>query len=1404
MPSNEIEQINRIDKSANVNTESAVVTSENGKKQVVDFIDYIESSNEVAAIKIRNLRQYITDEELITIYQDKAGTITSEEEIANYLETIFFSAATYISELPNGIVIDLETGLIDEDKSFKQAVDNGIYSQDSIIPDIDIIEDIVKSLDSENEDDEKISEVIKFFSEHTELYDGLLEDHSDFLNKKVEDMNLPDELIEVVSEFKEKAINSPYKKDKHLYEISRLLVRLDDAKGKPEYNDILKEIQIFCKEHPEYEGRIKRKELPIFNADGTINENERRILDESKEAYKLTIMLKHFDKINGLSKEEFSKLDDKEKRHIILCAFAGMDYKKNLDRKGQAIAKEAINIIGKVYPNINFEKDKKALVNVLKQDLNLDINFNEISFEKICEIISSRLGEIAENDMIKNTNTKMKDDLDFSKIDFDLDSRKYHKEIMKNYFMGSKIEFNDKDMAEYKETYQTSTIHSWIEHKEDAIKLRYKALQEVLKSYKNAQQNDYIKGKIVELERTISKYEEEYKNSNINLDDNEIDLKGYKENFLTAKLTGYMTRDALEWQNGKGFYDLDDYHKKGYMRNILFCIDEMENNDGIGYMSPISKLALRRLELMNTEDKKFITFDEHGGYEINKELFLEEYRKMSPYKYSSFEELKYSATLRKNGYLLEKLEEYTNLSEEDFLAFEETDEPSTRLAKIEQRRMESNERKIHKIIQEGKIKKDKEIIENSLYEKDLHLFEICKLHRELKNLKNLENMQMYSINLSRIQEFYKKHPEYEGAKIPILNDDGTLNEDEINKMDQYSEAYQRILIVEKIDSFKDKKSTEIKDMPKDERQQALICAFAGLKFRDSKDEEIQKLFTDCLKTIKRVYPDLDLNDNKALAEFLKKEMGFNIKIDSLSLDELIEINSLQLKEVTEDYIIKCNESHMDKDFDFSSIKLDPNNRKIYSSVLKNYLINSNIKFNEKDEAEYNQIYQNSTISSWIETKEDAIKLRYFALKTIEKEYSNVKNNSYFPKRLTTIKKQILEFEKKYGKFDLKDKDSIESFEKYRREFQKAGITKHLTRDAYDWTEDINYADLDKNKKKIYIRDIVEALDENNEPTIRKLGLRRLELMNSKGKEFIRFDKSGKYYINKELLVKEFNSISDKYISSYADLISTSTIRKNDYLLNKLYEYTNLDEKDFVRLDDKKDYKKSIDQIENARNKKNQKRIHERIKVQREKAKKTKKIAGMPSRLKGKKPNKKRVAVKDSELEESSMLEFVDIDVTDSKTADKKGDALPEKENKKGNEDQVEVDTYSEVSVGELRIDDIKVAEMDESIKENTDDDEKIEKKGFMDKVKDAFNIVKGFVTKHLSKKEDVGLLGEGKPAEGKMPEGKKEKSDFEARLSEGTLSAQEQHDYSIKHQQDSSGQTKQEDEKDGIEEGGRT
>ncbi len=1030
-------------------------------------------------------------------------------------------------------------------------------------------------------DSEKVSYILEKFNNEFINYNDFDKEINDFFEKNVNDMSLSDAGKKVTIKSKQIIENSLYETDMKLFEISKLQILWRTAKDENEKEFYRKQVEKFYKENPKY----VTKQLPVLNDDGSLNDEEVKKMNAYRQAYEKMIILKHFDEFNGMTKEQLAQLPEKDRKHIIITAFAALKYREDPREDEREFANDAIKIIKQLEPELDLNNEEE-LANFFEKLDGRKMNLKTLSLKEMIDIYSRQISVITENYIEKNQDSFINGkEIDFSDLNMDYGIRNIYDSTMKNYFIGSKIKFTEKDEEFYNKMNQEFTIGSWIENKDDAIRLRYTALLDMRKKYQKLPNNEFIAKKIYNIEEEIKKFEKEFGKVSIEPKKGEMVFELYKQYFVNAGLTRYLSRDAMEWQDGVNYESLNDNHKKGYIRNVLVALEHEDMPDFC-----ITKLALRRLELMNSSGKQFITFDNNGGYRINKELILQEYNRMSSHTYSDYKELTESAKLRKDEYLLRKLEEYTHLRDRDFVELEDKENLTRSMQQINEARYLSNQKGIHEMIQEGRINADKNIIANSPYETDMHLFEISKLHIMLKDPKNVENTQMYSIMLAKIKDFYKQHPEYIKRKIPVLNSDGTLNENEIDKMNQYSEAYQRIVILHHLDIANGYDIDKISD---DEKKDILICAFAGLKYRNSKDIEIREISEESMKIIKELYPNLDLNNENDLAKFFVNEMGFSGKVDSISLDELISINSLRLKEATESYIEKDRESYVDKKIDLSTLDFDSSKRKIYSSVMKNYFVGSRIKFTENDEQRYNELYQRATVESWIENKENAIKLRYAALTTIRDEYKNNPSGSYTERKLIEIEKAIEEFENKYGKVNLAEKKGEVPFEEYREDFINAGVTKFLTRDASDWSEGVNYTELDDEHKKGYIRNLLVALENKDNPTyLTKIALRRLELMNSEGKEFVKFNEKGGFKINEELILEEYRSMSKYKYTSYEELVQSAKLRKNEYLLKKLEEYTYLDDKDFLKLDNKKDLIGSMEKIEKARYKSNQKRIHE--------------------------------------------------------------------------------------------------------------------------------------------------------------------------------------------------------------------
>lgn len=630
------------------------------------------------------------------------------------------------------------------------------------------------------------------------------------------------------------------------------------------------------------------------------------------------------------------------------------------------------------------------------------------------------------------------------------------------------------------------------------------------------------------------------------------------------------------------------------------------------------------------------------------------------------------------------------------------------------------------------VKESKDVIENSPYESDVYLFEISKLQVELRAAKTGQD---YNLILAKIAEFYKKHPEYVSRELPVLNKDASLNKEELKKMQEFSESYQKLVILEHIDTFNGLTPQELQKMDLSERKHMMMCAFSGLKYRDDPREEYQVLVAESMKMIKQLYPNLNLNNGKELAAFFKEHSGIDVNFESLSLQELIGIYSRQLKEATEDYLEKDTTVYKGKEIDFTKLDLDSSERKVFDSPMKNFFVGSNIDFTSKDEEDYNQLYKKVTIESWIENKENAIKLRYAALTTIRDEYKNHPVGTYTEKKLVEIERDIEIFEAKFGKVDLTEKEGDVRFDVYREDFVKAGITKYLSRDAREWCQGADYEDLTDEQKKGYIRNILVALDDSKDPNsyMTKIALRRLELM---GDDFVRINSDGTYQVNEEMILEEYKKYSDYKYPSYEQLAESAKLRKNEYLLKKLEEYTNLPESSFVEID-RNDPDAAIAKIDETRYLSNQKRIEQFIsKLGKKREERAKKIE---ENKKQTSVTKKTEKISDKDVFESVKGGTLAVEVMD--TSATKINTTPQVPRDETIKNQVEESgqTGESSAVSEMKATTINTSAIVEGNGQN-----KNVKPSFIETIKNAFAIAKNAVSRLMKNEDKPKELGPGR------------------------------------------------------------
>lgn len=92
------------------------VTYDKNQNKLLDFDDLMQEDNEVVK-RLKNLFKFgVTEEQIRNIYNMSLDITIggSKEEAFENLEKVFLALAIKITNYPNGIVIDLKTGEIDE------------------------------------------------------------------------------------------------------------------------------------------------------------------------------------------------------------------------------------------------------------------------------------------------------------------------------------------------------------------------------------------------------------------------------------------------------------------------------------------------------------------------------------------------------------------------------------------------------------------------------------------------------------------------------------------------------------------------------------------------------------------------------------------------------------------------------------------------------------------------------------------------------------------------------------------------------------------------------------------------------------------------------------------------------------------------------------------------------------------------------------------------------------------------------------------------------------------------------------------------------------------------------------------------------------------------------------------
>lgn len=693
-------------KRINKNKDTNNLIADNGLDgKVIDVYDVLNRFSDPVIIKLRKLREYgISDEMIAESYADMTGNVENEETAIDALAVVFRKLALYINQQPNGIVLDLTTGDINKEASYRQAVRVGItddvyYERFEKMGKKAMIEDFSKLKETAIKEEKYI---INSSKEIGKIFDN--SDFKRYLEKNPELLNLSPQAKEILKESRNRLATE----DPNLMELYKIEIEIDKASGTPMHEALLKEKERFLKAHPRY------------------RETAQNIRDENKNI-KPDILSKYNDynkdiKINYLFSEiamakdkDLNSLSPTERKVLITSALAGLRISSDAKEKW-IVNKECWSLLKSLNPEISNGKngiDKDKLYSFLEKELQLEEKLTPEKFKNLLQISSEAVDKTINLERYKDYfkarkfiagkakkiadkifNKYFADPTNVQEINFQEELEKIDKTPLELYFSDSKIKFSKKDEREFNEIYQDCTVESWIDNKDSALALRYASLVRTREKLSQMPNTEYYNKKREEIENGISEFKAEHPNLKFEKDDGTLldDINDKAENYqnkmIESALLKFYSLDVLEHNEKNTKYnELSDDHKKAYLRNVIVGLKygEQSNNKSI------LKMAQRRLELLNTSDKTFIDFDQNGNPIISEKQILDEYNSMSKHNYQTYEELEFSSEERKDAYLLKKLEEYSKLRDDQFIKLENPKDKKKSLEQIEKIKESSNE-----------------------------------------------------------------------------------------------------------------------------------------------------------------------------------------------------------------------------------------------------------------------------------------------------------------------------------------------------------------------------------------------------------------------------------------------------------------------------------------------------------------------------------------------------------------------------------------------------------------------------------------------------------------------------------------------------------------------------------------
>ena len=443
-------------------------------------------------------------------------------------------------------------------------------------------------------------------------------------------------------------------------------------KNSPDYIILMSRMNKIHEENPQYMEKFNS----LRNENGSVTIGAQKMVNE----YVGTMRDITLNAI--IDTTDISKLSDEERdKHTTYLLVAATTETNN------ELAKKSLSILKQMYPDIaaGIEKNNGDKSNLIEKITTRLLGKN-IEYEEEIDLMRETINKILVENQFEKFISGEKDNKKISDEEVD---RFYTKEsvelltgidltkstLQNKFNKDSKMEFSESDEKTYMELYKKSSIGSWISTKDEVFFHRYMAillLEDKLSEEEIA--NGQTKYKICqnmlakmqrenpELAKKISEYTPEQ------LQELKEQERRFEKDKLNSKVLDFYQKNVLTLN--PDYYHLDKQDRFEYLRITILSRELAKSADTPEESQMLLKLSNRALEIMNTEENKFIEFDENGNGIVNEDVLLSEYKNyttVNRLRENNLDEIgKNLYDKYQRVYFVGKMTEYSKLKDSDF------------------------------------------------------------------------------------------------------------------------------------------------------------------------------------------------------------------------------------------------------------------------------------------------------------------------------------------------------------------------------------------------------------------------------------------------------------------------------------------------------------------------------------------------------------------------------------------------------------------------------------------------------------------------------------------------------------------------------------------------------------------